>query len=121
MRADIPLLSDFLAALPSSMKAAFEFRHESWFQDRVFAALKKRKAALCIAETEDLATPVEFTAPFAYYRLRKLPYAKKEIRAWARIIERSPAAVRSAFVYLKHEELALGPKAAMMLEEMLRD
>src|SRR5271157_5621506 len=57
LKADVALLRDFLALLPRSFKAAFEFRHESWFTDEVYRALQERNAALCIAETEKLSTP----------------------------------------------------------------
>ena len=30
------MLGDFLNGLPGGMRAAFEFRHESWFDDEVF-------------------------------------------------------------------------------------
>src|SRR5207245_6919853 len=32
-RKDVPRLRDFLATLPAGRRAAFEFRHESWFDD----------------------------------------------------------------------------------------
>ncbi len=56
-KADISLLRDFLALLPTNFKAAFEFRHQSWFSDEIYQALHDRNATLCIAETEKLNTP----------------------------------------------------------------
>src|ERR1700692_4621289 len=50
------LLKDFLALLPRSLPAAFEFRHESWFADSTWDLLKSHKAALCVAETELMST-----------------------------------------------------------------
>ncbi|MEO6035827.1 MAG: DUF72 domain-containing protein, partial [Verrucomicrobiota bacterium] len=54
LKKDLPRLEDFLASLPKGMKAAFEFRHESWFAGEIFSALKSRGAALCIADNESL-------------------------------------------------------------------
>src|SRR5262245_46809238 len=54
---DAPLLRAFLDALPSGMRAAFEFRHASWFDDEVSHHLRDCGAALCLAENEDLAAP----------------------------------------------------------------
>src|SRR3954452_13124408 len=57
---NLPRLQEFLALLPSACRAAFEFRHASWFEDDVCDALRARRAALCISdELEDL--PVSFT------------------------------------------------------------
>ena len=51
------LLREFLLRLPKDIRPAFEFRHESWFADTTYAALRDNRAALCIAESEELATP----------------------------------------------------------------
>ena len=60
-KADPERLRAFLAMPPLRNPArpplAFEFRHESWFCDEVYAALREADAALCIAETDDLDTP----------------------------------------------------------------
>jgi uncharacterized protein YecE (DUF72 family) len=50
---DSEILSSFLRELPA-MRAAFEFRHESWLDETIFALLRERNVALCIAETEKL-------------------------------------------------------------------
>src|SRR5262249_40681198 len=47
---DTARLQGFLALLPSTVKAAFEFRHVSWFEDDVFDILGAHGAALCVAE-----------------------------------------------------------------------
>ena len=40
LKKDLPRLEAFLATLPAGARAAFEFRHASWFEDDVFAALR---------------------------------------------------------------------------------
>jgi len=63
LKKDAPRLREFLALLPTGRRAAFEFRHQSWFDDEVFSLLRDRRAALCIAEAEnDLETPFVATA-----------------------------------------------------------
>ena len=39
LKKDLPRLEAFLEVLPPKAPAAFEFRHASWFEDDVFAAL----------------------------------------------------------------------------------
>src|SRR5262249_53680013 len=50
-------LGEVLAIIPGSFRVAFEFRHESWFDDEVYALLSSHNAALCIADTEEGTTP----------------------------------------------------------------
>ena len=70
-KADVPLLRDFLAQLPRNLRFAVEFRHESWFTDATYRTLERKKAALCVAETDTITTPEERTAKFIYFRFRR--------------------------------------------------
>lgn len=108
-------LEAFLRELPQEIRAAFEFRHESWFCDEIFNLLRKANAALCEAESENIKTPPVQTADFAYLRLRREDYspaARKQIAQ--RVAE--VAAVGDAFVYFKHEDT---PEGALYAEELL--
>src|SRR3989442_1057903 len=49
LKKDLPRLRDFLALLPKQPRAAFEFRHQSWFDDEVLGLLREHQIALCIA------------------------------------------------------------------------
>src|ERR1700730_13837502 len=40
LKKDLPRLSSFLPSIPAGSRAAFEFRHVSWFDEEVYAALK---------------------------------------------------------------------------------
>src|SRR5579864_1295325 len=64
LKCDVALLKNFLATLPQTLRAAFEFRHESWFSEEVYGALRAANAALCNAESEKLQTPDVQTADF---------------------------------------------------------
>ena len=110
---NLEVLAAFLELLPEGTRAAFEFRHASWFDGDVFDALRGRNVSLCIADSEKLKTPVEVTADYAYFRLRDEGYQQADIEAWASTIKAlSP---RDAFVYFKHEEQGLGPEFARRL------
>ena len=80
---DLPRLDAFLDTLPPKAPAAFEFRHPSWFDADVFARLKERGKALCVADSEKLETPLEVTADFGYFRLRDEGYQPNDIEEWA--------------------------------------
>jgi len=117
LKADPALLKDFLAMLPRTVPAAFEFRHESWFCDATWELLKENKVAVCVAETETMATPDVATGEFAYYRFRKPNYTGEERRAMFDRIEEHVAAGRSVYAYFKHEET---PEGALYAAELLR-
>jgi uncharacterized protein YecE (DUF72 family) len=113
LKKDVALLSDFLAQLDGRMAAAFEFRDPSWFDDAVFHALGQAASALCIAESDKLATPVVLTAPHAYLRLRKETYDDAGLAQWADSIADMDAQDRDVYVYLKHEVAAPGLAATL--------
>jgi uncharacterized protein YecE (DUF72 family) len=116
MKADLPRLRDFLALLPRGGRAAFEFRHRSWLDDAVLAALAGAGAALCIADTEETSTPLAATAPFGYLRLRRPDYDEAALAAWVERIRSQPWS--DAFVFFKHEDEARGPELALGMAEL---
>ena len=108
---DDAVFAEFLDTLPEGTRAAFEFRHESWHDDTVFDALRRRNFALCIADSEKMSTPVIATAGYAYFRLRDEGYQPADIDRWASVVSGLPA-TDDAFVYFKHEEQGKGPEFA---------
>lgn len=110
-------LADLLVRLPPGRRAAFEFRHASWFADDVYDVLKSRDAALCIADTEDGTTPDVATASWGYLRLRDAGYTDAELDGWAASVRRD--AWTDAYVYFKHEATGTGPALAARLVSRL--
>ncbi len=118
-KADARVLDDFLGQLPRSLRAAFEFRHESWFSDEIYDVLRHRNAALCVAESDELITPAVFTALFAYFRLRKTDYSAAERRGIAERVRQQVKDGREVFAFFKHEDLPQGPlHARELLQEV---
>ena len=116
---DAALLDEFLGSLPADIRAAFEFRHSSWFDEEVFTHLENHQAALCIAESSDLASPALATADFGYLRLRREDYENTDIVRWAKFIKAQQQKWNHAFVYFKHEESGIGPRLATQLMKEL--
>ncbi|MFZ1889821.1 MAG: DUF72 domain-containing protein [Candidatus Binataceae bacterium] len=114
---DTALLKDFLAQLNGRIPVAFEFRDKSWFDDSTLAALSDAKAALCIAESEKLATPVVRTAPYVYLRLRMENYDDTGLAEWAKRISKFVDDGTKVFAYFKHEVSA--PDLANRLRALL--
>jgi uncharacterized protein YecE (DUF72 family) len=116
---DTFVLADFVNCFPTGMRAAFEFRHESWFDDDVWEIFKTRNVALCIAEAEEFATPKVVTADYGYLRLRRADYAKIDIERWTEFVREQKEKWSDAFVYFKHEEAGMGPKFAKQMKALL--
>jgi uncharacterized protein YecE (DUF72 family) len=114
-KADQAMLGDFLKCLPRNVRAAFEFRNESWFSDATWGALRERNIALCVAETEERTTPDVVTSDYAYYRYRKPSYNADERQAMVGRLREHLAAGRDVFAYFKHEETADGALYALDL------
>jgi len=115
-RCDLALLREFLPLLPSDIRAAFEFRHESWLADPVYALLAERNVALCVAESEELEVPQVVTADFAYYRLRKPAYRPEDLQAVRARADELLARDTDVFVFFKHED---EPDGALYAEAVL--
>lgn len=110
---DVAKLRDFIATLPRDRRVAFEFRHESWFDEETYAVLRDRDAALCLSDTDDSGDPEQLlipTASWGYLRLRRTDYPGNELGDWARRVERQ--SWDSAFVFFKHEDEGKGPAFA---------
>jgi uncharacterized protein YecE (DUF72 family) len=116
---DLEVLEAFLEKFAKQAKLAFEFRHESWFDDELFRLLQKHNTAFGVVEKEEGesgATPREVTGSFVYMRLRKGDYSKDEMLDWARWIKGQTISV---YCYLKHDERA--PRLANQLLSALAE
>ena len=116
---DLVVLDDFLATLPPRVCGAFEFRHDSWLDDDVYARLRARNLALCIADSETRSTPLIATADYAYLRLRDEGYTERHIVEWADRIRSLATSCHDTYVYFKHEDEGKGPEFARLLLDAL--
>lgn len=107
-RVNHPVLEEFLALIPATMRCAFEFRSKTWFTDEISGLLRARGCGLCIADFDEKpAGEIISTAPWGYLRLRRSDYTEADLAQWLERI-RSQQWER-AFVFFKHEEDAVGP------------
>jgi uncharacterized protein YecE (DUF72 family) len=116
LEVDATKLEAFLAIAPADVRLAFEFRNKSWFAPEVYALLRAKNAALCLAESEKLETPPEITADFVYFRLRKADYSADERVDIASKVRALREALKDVYVFFKHEET---PAGALYAEQLL--
>ena len=116
---DLAALDEFLGTMPPRVCGAFEFRHDSWLDEEVYARLRERNLALCIADSETRKTPIIATADYAYLRLRDEGYQEQDIATWAASLRDLDTRCTDVFVYFKHEDEGKGPEFGRMLKEKL--
>jgi uncharacterized protein YecE (DUF72 family) len=109
-----------LQATASTTRKAFEFRHESWLNERTYQLLEKYGAGFCIAETEDMNPVFRVTGGLPYFRLRKDSYDEKRIDDWAQKIAENIRGLKEAYVYLRHDETGENAALALRLAEKVR-
>ena len=95
LHVDVPRLETFVAALPGGMRAAFEFRHGSWFCNDAFRVLDRSGCALVWADHPGSRVRLPATGGWAYLRFhqgrRTGPgYPRAKLRQWAGS-DRAPA------------------------------
>jgi len=102
LKKDVDRLRGFLGLLPNGRRYTIEFRHESWFDDEIFAILRDRDVALCVAEQDDFKCPVQSTASWGYLRLHRLDYDDAALGEWAKCV--SAQRWSETYIYFKHDE-----------------
>ncbi len=120
---DLELLAEFLRTLSAGHRNVIEFRHPSWYDERVFEILRKRRTALCIVPSGRVpSTPVE-TSELAYIRFHgpggnyASSYSDAELAEWAASIGRVKAA--ECFVYFNNDYQGYAVANCFRLTEML--
>ena len=110
MQKDLERLKTFLDFLPRGRRFTFEFRHSSWFDEDVVAALREKDVAMTIIDQDDFATPPIASASWGYVRLHRLDYDDTALRQWAERVKEHDWS--DVYVYFKHDEgVGSGPPA----------
>jgi uncharacterized protein YecE (DUF72 family) len=118
LRLELERLERFLEMLPEGRRAVMEFRHVSWFDEKVYDLLRARNVAVCLGDGELKRGEVPFvaTADWGYLRLRDVDYDDRRLGEWIeRIRSRDWTEV---FVFFKHEEDGAGPALARRFRDL---
>lgn len=118
-------LAEFLQALPTKHRYAFEFRNASWYTDEVYAMLNEHDCAFCIYELAGHLAPPEITASFVYVRLHgpgekyQGSYSDQALRNWAKKCRECTGAGKDVFVYFDNDQAGYAAINAQRLREIL--
>ena len=117
-KCDPSKLDLFLSTLPRGIRAAFEFRHDSWFNADVYRILRNHEVALCVHDADEHTTPIELTASFTYVRLRRSEYEPTRRKEWIERLRSWSQNNIETFAYIKHED---NPNAPLIALEFVRE
>ena len=128
-KADSSILRDFLEkVLRDKMMAhlhhAFEFRHESWFIDKIYSLMKDFNCGLVISHSARYPCVVKRTADFMYFRfhggerLYASNYENEELEEWAKVIK-NEMRIGDVYVFFNNDINAYAVYNALTLRSLL--
>jgi uncharacterized protein YecE (DUF72 family) len=123
--ADSERLAAFLKLLPKKQQHAFEFRHESWYDAKIFEVLRDHNVSLCISDHAAAPSPWEVTADFVYLRGHgpggrySGAYSDTALKDWAASVRAWRKGRRVVFVYFDNDQKSQAPKDADRLIDTL--
>lgn len=121
--ADVERLRAFVALLPRERRCAFEFRHDTWRDDEVFAVLDRVGAALVWPDRPGTRASLPLTGGWAYVRFHQgsrsgSDYPRAKLRRWA---DRLAELDGDGFAYFNNDEGGAAVRDAATLRELLAD
>jgi len=118
-------LQEFLPLLPGNHSYAFEFRHPTWYDPKVYQTLKNHNIAFCIYDKELKETPLEITGENMYIRFHGSGhpfngnYTTEHLRIWADRIGEWRKKVQNIWIYFNNDWHGYALNNAFELRGML--
>lgn len=115
----------FLKLLPEHLQYAFEFRNQTWINDKILDSLSRHDAAFCIYELDGFQTEKIVTADFSYIRLHGPSkaytgkYKNEDLSQWAEFIKKQVESGRDAYCYFDNDQCAFAAQNAAELKNKL--
>ena len=122
---DLDRFQHFLRALTARRHYAVEFRDTSWYDERIYALLRKHKVALCLHDMQGAATGKLVVGPFVYVRFHHGTtkyggrYPDSRLDAWADWLAQQAASGLAVFAYFNNDTGGHAPRDAVRLRDRL--
>jgi len=120
------VLESFLSILPRGMKHVFEFRHQSWLEEKVFEILHNYNIGLCVFDMPGMSCPLVATADFAYIRFHGSTglyfscYSDEELADWSKRLASLAANLKAIYIYFNNDAEAFAVRNAITLRGYLQ-
>jgi uncharacterized protein YecE (DUF72 family) len=121
---DIPLLEDFLLTLSPEYKNVIEFRHESWYDNKIYSLLQSNHVTFCTVSSAKVPPDIAETTETAYFRFHGLTggyrynYPNEELKEWADRIKNTKA--KECCVYFNNDYCAYAVFNCRLMSELLQ-
>jgi uncharacterized protein YecE (DUF72 family) len=121
-----PRLAEFLKALPTNRRFAFEFRNPSWHTPEIYKMLRDFNAAVCIFEIGGFQSAIETTADFVYVRLHgpgqayQGKYSMPVLQKWANRIKDWIGQSCAVYFYFDNDQAGFAAQNALELQSLVQ-
>lgn len=115
-------LKEIISQLNPKYKNVLEFRHESWWNPKVYKELKKNKIIFCTVSAEGLPSDIIKTADDIYIRFHGLKwydydYPKRALQNYVKKIKKLKP--KNLWCYFNNDSNAYAPKNCLTLKTLL--
>ena len=123
-RLDLDRLATFLEMLPPRRRQAIELREPSWYTDRVFKLLERRRVALCLHDMALSGSGKLIVGPFVYIRFHGPAkytgrYSDHTLVDWADWLADQARGGRPVYAYFNNDAGGHAPRDAARLREAI--
>ena len=114
----------FLSRLDNHHRYVFEFRNQTWYDDKVYDLLLQYNCAFCIYELAGHRSPEMVTADFVYIRLHgpgakyQGSYSTPQLKKWAKKCKRWQAEGKDVYIYFDNDQAGYAAFNALKLQSM---
>jgi uncharacterized protein YecE (DUF72 family) len=118
-------LEKFTDILPKGLQYVFEFRESSWYNDKVYKILSKKRMSLCLHDMKGAESPMISVGPLCYVRFHGLTglyggkYKITALRKWASFMKKMLAQNREVYAYFNNDAEANAPNDARRLIKLV--
>lgn len=125
-KVDVVRFEHFLRSLPKGHRHAIEFRETSWYDERIFALLRRHEVALCLHDMHGSATDKLTVGPFIYVRFHHGTakyggrYPDDRLDEWADWLAERATDGLDVFAYFNNDTGGHAPRDAVRLRDRLR-
>jgi len=124
---DAAMLERFLALLPTDIRAAVEFRSDSWATEETFQLFRRYGIAYCIVSAPGLTCHLETTARFTYIRMHGISawytynYPESDLRWWRDRIGDFLHRGLDVYAYFNNDYNGYAPRNALRLKQLVEE
>lgn len=130
LHANENILANFCKLLKShkiakNLRHAFEFRHQSWFNQKIYSLLRTLNFALTIAHSNRWPVVIESTADYVYFRfhgseLYSSSYSSDELKNWAVQAKKFLKTNKDLYAFFNNDARGFATKNAFEFRELIK-